>query len=142
MPPDQRKMLRDPVRITEDRFLRETIFRRLIFPRRLPPVIVRARGVHDTCLMPARPLAYGVISSAEPIALVRHAGQEDNSSMQKASKKIVRPRTHESREDRARTLAGKTANSKVRSEGRALAAQERSAESKRAYAAATAKKRR
>lgn len=51
-------------------------------------------------------------------------------------------RVHESREDRARTLAGKTANSKVRSEGRALAALERAAENKRAYAATAAKKRR
>jgi hypothetical protein len=46
-------------------------------------------------------------------------------------KKASRPRTHESREDRARTLAGKTTNSKVRSEGRALAAAERSATKKR-----------
>jgi hypothetical protein len=57
-------------------------------------------------------------------------------------KKAPRPRTHESREDRARTLAGKTTNSKVRSEGRALAAAERSATKKRAYAATSAKKRR
>ena len=57
-------------------------------------------------------------------------------------KKASRPRTHESREDRARTLAGKTANSTVRSEGRTLAAQERSAKNKRAYAAKAAKKRR
>jgi hypothetical protein len=57
-------------------------------------------------------------------------------------KKASRPRTHESREDRARTLAGKTTNSKVRSEGRALAAAERSATKKRAYNAGQAKKRR
>jgi len=37
------------------------------------------------------------------------------------------PHTHISREDRARTNAGKTVNSKVRSEGRTLAAMERSA---------------
>jgi len=49
------------------------------------------------------------------------------------------PHLRESREDRARTLAGKTANSKVRSEGRALAAKERSAKKKRAYAAKAAK---
>ncbi|MFM8789782.1 MAG: hypothetical protein ACKOKC_03465 [Chthoniobacterales bacterium] len=49
------------------------------------------------------------------------------------------PRVHESREDRTRTLAGKTANSKVRSEGRTLAAQERSAQKKRSYAASAAK---
>lgn len=37
------------------------------------------------------------------------------------------PRVHISREDRARTKAGKTINSKVRSEGRTLAARQRSA---------------
>ncbi len=37
------------------------------------------------------------------------------------------PHTHISREDRARTNAGKTVNSKVRSEGRTLAAIERNA---------------
>ena len=42
---------------------------------------------------------------------------------------------HESREDRARTNAGKTANSKVRSEGRTLAALERNAIVKRAFEA-------
>jgi hypothetical protein len=42
---------------------------------------------------------------------------------------------HESREDRARTNAGKTANSKVRSEGRTLAELERNAVVKRAFEA-------
>lgn len=42
---------------------------------------------------------------------------------------------HESREDRARTNAGKTANSKVRSEGRTLAAVERNAVVKRTFEA-------
>ena len=37
------------------------------------------------------------------------------------------PRIHISRDDRARTNAGKTINSKVRSEGRTLAEQERNA---------------
>ena len=37
------------------------------------------------------------------------------------------PRIHISREDRSRTNAGKTVNSKVRSEGRTLAALERNA---------------
>jgi hypothetical protein len=60
----------------------------------------------------------------------------------KATGTANKPRVHESREDRARTLAGKTANSKVRSEGRTLAAQERSAKKKRAYNAGQAKKRR
>ena len=59
--------------------------------------------------------------------------------MKKASKKTARTPVPESREDRARTLAGKTANSKVRSEGRALAAQERSAKKKRSFAANAAK---
>ena len=60
----------------------------------------------------------------------------------KATGTANKPRVHESREDRARTLAGKTTNSKVRSEGRALAAQERSAKKKRSYNAGQAKKRR
>jgi len=38
-----------------------------------------------------------------------------------------KPRIHISREDRARTNAGKTVNSKVRSEGRTLAEMERNA---------------
>ena len=48
-------------------------------------------------------------------------------------------RVHESREDRARTWAGKTADSKVRSEGRHLAAIERDAETQHAYQATEAK---
>ena len=39
-------------------------------------------------------------------------------------------RVHESRDDRARTRAGKTADSKVRSESRHLAALEHNAETK------------
>ena len=76
-------------------------------------------------------------SSRTPIALARPFERTDNSSMKKA-----KPRVHESREDRTRTLAGKTANSKVRSEGRTLAAAERSAKKKRNYEAGQAKKRR
>lgn len=49
------------------------------------------------------------------------------------------PRVHESRDDRSRTWAGKTKNSKVRSEGRTLAAAERQAGIKRDYEAAEAK---
>ena len=52
--------------------------------------------------------------------------------------KKAKPRVRESREDRARTLAGKTANSKVRSEGRTLAAMERGAKKKRSYEAGRA----
>jgi hypothetical protein len=48
-------------------------------------------------------------------------------------------RTHETREDRARTWSGKTANSKVRSEPRHLAALEADAETKRTYQATEAK---
>ena len=48
-------------------------------------------------------------------------------------------RIHESREDRARTWSGKTANSKVRSEPRHLAAIERAAQTKRTYQATEAK---
>lgn len=50
-------------------------------------------------------------------------------------------RVHESREDRSRTVSGKTANSKVRSEGRALAALERAAGCKHAYEASKARSR-
>jgi hypothetical protein len=45
------------------------------------------------------------------------------------------PRIHISREDRSRTNAGKTVNSKVRNEGRALAARERNALAARNLAA-------
>jgi hypothetical protein len=48
-------------------------------------------------------------------------------------------RIHIDREDRARTNAGKTVNSKVRSEGRTLAARERDAITARAFHAAEAK---
>jgi len=48
-------------------------------------------------------------------------------------------RIHVSREDRTRTRAGKTVDSKVRSEGRHLAALERSADTQRFYQAAEAK---
>ncbi len=48
-------------------------------------------------------------------------------------------RIHISREDRARTNAGKTVNSKVRSEGRALAEMERNAEAARTQKAQEAK---
>lgn len=48
-------------------------------------------------------------------------------------------RTHESRDDRARTWAGKTANSKVRSEGRHMAAIEADADTKTSYRATESK---
>ena len=48
-------------------------------------------------------------------------------------------RIHIDREDRARTNAGKTVNSKVRSEGRTLAAMERAATTARAFHAEEAK---
>lgn len=48
------------------------------------------------------------------------------------------PRVHESKDDRSRTNAGKTVNSKVRSEGRTLAALERAALAKRAFEAGRA----
>ena len=50
-----------------------------------------------------------------------------------------RPRIHIDREDRARTNAGKTVNSKVRSEGRTLAAMERAAVTSRTFHAEEAK---
>ena len=46
---------------------------------------------------------------------------------------------HDSRDDRSRTWSGHTVNSKVRSEGRALAALERSALAQRTAAAEKAK---
>jgi hypothetical protein len=55
------------------------------------------------------------------------------------STKSPAPRIHTDREDRARTNAGKTVNSKVRSEGRTLAARERDAITARAFHAAEAK---
>jgi hypothetical protein len=48
-------------------------------------------------------------------------------------------RLHESRDDRARTMAGKTADSKVRSEARYAAALQHTAEAQRTYQANTAK---
>lgn len=50
------------------------------------------------------------------------------------------PRIHISRDDRARTNAGKTVNSKVRSEARALAEMERNAKVARIQNAGDAKK--
>jgi hypothetical protein len=49
------------------------------------------------------------------------------------------PRIHITREDRARTNAGKTVNSKVRSEGRTLAEMERNASVARVQKANEAK---
>ena len=51
----------------------------------------------------------------------------------------TKPRLPVSREDRARTNAGKTVNSKVRSEGRTLAAMERAAVKQTTYKAEEAK---
>lgn len=48
-------------------------------------------------------------------------------------------RIHIDREDRARTNAGKTVNSKVRSEGRTLAARERASSIARTFHAEEAK---
>jgi hypothetical protein len=48
-------------------------------------------------------------------------------------------RIHESRDDRARTMAGKTADSKVRSEARHLAALQHTAEAQRTYQANASK---
>ena len=48
-------------------------------------------------------------------------------------------RIHIDREDRARTNAGKTVNSKVRSQGRTLAAMERAATTARTFHAEEAK---
>jgi hypothetical protein len=48
-------------------------------------------------------------------------------------------RIHQSREDRARTWAGKTADSKVRSEARHLVALQHSSEAQHTYQATAAK---
>lgn len=58
--------------------------------------------------------------------------------MRKTPTQSAKPRVHVSREDRARTASGKTANSKVRSEGRTLAAQARAAKAKHSYLAGRA----
>ena len=52
-----------------------------------------------------------------------------------------KPRVHESSEDRARTLSGKTASSKVRNEGRARAALEKRAAVHRGFDAEEARRR-
>lgn len=70
------------------------------------------------------------------------AAPPHGAAMKNRHKKIwvpPEPRVHESRDDRSRTWAGKTKNSKVRSEGRTLAAAERSADVKRGYQAAETK---
>jgi hypothetical protein len=56
-------------------------------------------------------------------------------------KKTIAPaaRIHTDRENRARTNAGKTVNSKVRSEGRTLAARERAITTARTFHAEEAK---
>ena len=62
--------------------------------------------------------------------------------MKKTKQKNTTPppvQIHIDREDRARTNAGKTVNSKVRSEGRTLAARERAATTARAFHAEEAK---
>jgi len=53
--------------------------------------------------------------------------------------KTAQARIHIDRDDRARTNAGKTVNSKVRSEGRTLAARERAAIASRTFHAEEAK---
>jgi hypothetical protein len=59
----------------------------------------------------------------------------------KTKKTTTKPRVPVSRDDRARTNAGKTVNSKVRSEGRTLVAMERAAVIQTNYKAEEAKTR-
>jgi len=59
----------------------------------------------------------------------------------KTKKTTTKPRVHVSRDDRARTNAGKTVNSKVRSEGRTLVAMERATVIQTNYKAEEAKTR-
>lgn len=61
--------------------------------------------------------------------------------MKNSKQSAANPRVHVSRDDRARTASGKTVNSKVRSEGRVLAAQARAARAKDDYLASQAKAR-
>lgn len=143
MAPDPLEMLRNPLGVAEDGFLGETSRRHCCRPRLLPPVAVRAVGCHTAFLMPrSRVVLHGVIASAGFVPMACQQRMSQTFLMEKTPNRAHTARIHESREDRARTLAGKTANSKVRSEGRALAAQERSAKKNRAYRAASAKKRR
>jgi len=67
--------------------------------------------------------------------------QTDTMKKRKRKKPAAQsPRIHVSRDDRARTNAGKTVDSKVRSEGRALAARSRTELVMTASEAETAKK--
>lgn len=67
--------------------------------------------------------------------------QTDTMKKRKRKKPTAQaPRIHVSRDDRARTNAGKTADSKVRSEGRALAARSRTEMVMTASEAETAKR--
>lgn len=59
--------------------------------------------------------------------------------MKRSHAKPAETQSHVSREDRALTPGGKTKNSKVRSEGRSLAAQERASEAKTRFLAAESK---
>jgi hypothetical protein len=59
----------------------------------------------------------------------------------KTKKTTTKPRIPVSRDDRARTNAGKTVNSKVRSEGRTLVAMDRAAVIQTNYKAEEAKTR-
>lgn len=73
-----------------------------------------------------------------PIGL---GSEEAETGFMKTIKSNAEPhmRTHVPAEDRVRTLSGKTTNSKVRSEGRHLAALERSSEIQHDYLAREAK---
>jgi hypothetical protein len=85
------------------------------------------------CLIKNAPKGF-VLGVITPLAwggwIGESAGAERNTIMKKHKKTPwvePGPRIHISRDDRARTNAGKTMNSKVRSEGRTLAEQERNA---------------
>lgn len=92
-----------------------------------------------------------LVSSGNQAHAVRQANRDNPPSLRIAGRRTIpamskknptlpeSPRIHIDREDRARTNSGKTVNSKVRSEGRTLAARERAAITARAFHADEAK---
>lgn len=71
--------------------------------------------------------------------LAESLSQLDIALMKRSNTKPSEAAAHLSREDRALTPGGKTKNSKVRSEGRSLAAQERASEAKARFLAEESK---
>ena len=132
--PQHLQMFLDPALVAEEGF-------RFFVPADCVFVRVRARGLiigefHRNATMSSpRSAGHGVktrLSSSAP---------QTELAVMKKPKHWSQPtvRVHESREDRTRTWAGKTIDSKVRSEARHAAALERSADTHRTYQATAAK---